>query len=60
MGRKMEFPENISLSLREGTKARIQSVLTPNEDRAALIRKAIDDEVEQRTRKATKPQGSTK
>ena len=59
MGRKMEFPENISLSLRAGTKARIAAVLRADEDRATLIRKAIDDEVERRRQRAAKPQAST-
>jgi len=56
MGRKMLWPELISLSLAEGVKARIDAVLRKDtgETRLDMIRSAIEAEVERRERAARK------
>lgn len=50
VGRKKLFPEAINLSLPEGTKDRIDSVLDDGEERLAMIREAIDREIVRRER----------
>ena len=45
VGRKMEFPDRITLPLAEGVLARIDAVLEPGEPRLELIREAIETEV---------------
>lgn len=50
VGRKMEFPDRITLPLAEGVLARIDGLLLPDEPRLDLIRHAIDMEL---TRRAT-------
>jgi len=52
VGRKKLWHENINLTLPEGAKARMDSVLEEGEDRLDLIRDAIDREVKRRQRKA--------
>jgi hypothetical protein len=48
MGRKKMWSENINLSLPEGAKARMDSLLQAGEDRLDLIRLAIDREIRRR------------
>jgi metal-responsive CopG/Arc/MetJ family transcriptional regulator len=50
VGRKMEFPERITLPLAEGTTARLDSLLEGKEVRVELIRKAIAAEIKRRER----------
>lgn len=50
VGRKMEFPERITLPLAEGTTARLDSLLEDKEVRVELIRKAIAAEIKRRER----------
>lgn len=50
VGRKLEFPERITLPLAEGMKARLDGLLEEKEDRVSLIRTAIDVEVAKRER----------
>lgn len=50
VGRKMEFPDRITLPLAAGVVARIDSVLQPNEPRLDLIREAIEREIKRRER----------
>lgn len=51
VGRKMEFPDRITLPLAEGVLARIDAVLEPGEPRLDLIREAIERELKRRERK---------
>lgn len=53
MGRKLEFPEQLRLSLAAGTIEKIDSVLAPDENRLTMLREAVDREI-QRRRKAAK------
>lgn len=48
VGRKMEFPDRITLPLAEGWLERIDAVLEPGEPRLDLIREAIDLEITKR------------
>ncbi len=50
MGRKMEYPERITLPLAEGTTARIDAVCEKDEPRLEVIREAIDKEIKRRER----------
>lgn len=54
VGRKKLWHENINLTLPEGAKARMDSVLEEGEDRLDLIREAIEREVKRRERAAKK------
>ena len=45
VGRKMEFPDRITLPLAEGVLARIDALLEPGEPRLDLIREAIEREL---------------
>ncbi len=45
VGRKMEFPDRLTLPLAAGVVDRIDAVLEPGEYRLDLIREAIDREV---------------
>lgn len=51
MGRKKLWAENINLTLPEGAKAKMDSLLNPGEDRLDLIREAIEREIKRRERK---------
>jgi len=51
VGRKMEFPDRITLPLAEGVLARIDAVLDDGEPRLDLIREAIERELKRRERK---------
>lgn len=53
MGRKKRWTENINLTLPEGAKAKMDSVLQDGEDRLDLIRHAIDREVKRRLKAQT-------
>lgn len=58
MGRKKLWAENINLTLPEGAKAKMDSLLNPGEDRLDLIREAIEREIKRRERKSiTSPHG---
>lgn len=48
MGRKKLWAENINLTLPEGAKAKMDSLLEEGEDRLDLIRAAIDREIKRR------------
>lgn len=48
MGRKKLWAENINLTLPEGAKAKMDSLLNEGEDRLDLIRAAIDREIQLR------------
>jgi hypothetical protein len=50
VGRKLEFPERITLPLAEGTKARLDGLRQDGEDRVSIIREAIDREIKRRER----------
>lgn len=50
VGRKMEFPERITLPLAAGSLARIDSALAEGEPRLELIRAAIEQELLRRAR----------
>ena len=50
VGRVKRFDERMHLTLVDGTKSRIDSVLEPDEDRLALARMAIDREIARRLR----------
>ncbi|MBB6353467.1 hypothetical protein ACFFTN_01485 [Aminobacter aganoensis] len=54
MGRKKLWRENINLTLPEGAKARMDSLLKDGEDRLDLIRAAIERELERREREQSK------
>jgi hypothetical protein len=53
VGRKMEFPDRLTLPLADGVVARIDAALEPGEPRLELIREAIERELRRRQR--TKP-----
>lgn len=54
VGRKMEFPDRITLPLAEGVLARIDAVLKPDEPRLEMIREAIERELDRREREPLK------
>jgi hypothetical protein len=54
MGRKFRFAEEILVLLVEGTKARIDAVLEPGEDRSGFVRLAIKLLIAQRDRAKAK------
>lgn len=58
VGRKKLWHENVNLTLPEGAKARMDSMLREGEDRLDLIREAIECELERRERagRKAKPQ----
>lgn len=63
VGRKMEYPERITLPLADGSLARIDAALSDDEPRLAFIREAIERELARRgriTRNPASPRGSTK
>ena len=51
MGRKKLWAENVNLTLPEGAKAKMDSMLEEGEDRLDLIRSAIDREIKRRERR---------
>jgi hypothetical protein len=55
VGRKMEFPERITLPLAEGSLARIDASLEDGEPRLELIREAIERELKRRGRITRNP-----
>lgn len=50
VGRRLEFPDRITLPLGPGVVDRIDAVLAPNEPRLDLIREAIEREIKRRQR----------
>jgi len=50
MGRPKQFEERLQLTLVDGTTKRIENVLHENEYRLDFIRKAIEAEIEKRSR----------
>jgi metal-responsive CopG/Arc/MetJ family transcriptional regulator len=54
VGRKKLWHENINLTLPEGAKARMDSLLEEKEDRLDLIRTAIERELKRREREKPK------
>lgn len=50
VGRKLEFPERITLPMAEGTKARLDRLRQDGEDRVSIIREAIEREIKRRER----------
>lgn len=54
VGRKLEFPDRITLPLAEGVLARIDAALEVDEPRLELIREAIEREIKRREREAKK------
>ena len=58
LGRRKLWTENINLTLPEGAKARMDSLLKEGEDRLDLIRAAIERELErrERARRKARPQ----
>ena len=57
MGRKFRFAEEILVLLVEGTKARIDAVLEPGEDRSGFVREAIKLLITRRERAKAKEKG---
>lgn len=55
VGRKMEFPDRITLPLAAGVVARIDAALGPHEPRLDLIREAIERELKRRERIKANP-----
>jgi len=55
VGRKMEFPDRITLPLATGVVGRIDAALEPGEPRLELIRDAIDRELKRRERITRNP-----
>lgn len=55
VGRKMEFPDRITLPLAPGVLARIDAALDADEPRLDLIRAAIERELKRRGVKGTLP-----
>lgn len=55
VGRKMEFPDRITLPLAHGVLARIDAALQDGEPRLELIRAAIEAEVKRRERISAAP-----
>lgn len=55
VGRKMEFPDRITLPLAAGVVERIDAALEDGEPRLDLIRSAIDRELKRRGVKASPP-----
>jgi hypothetical protein len=55
VGRKMEFPDRITLPLAAGVVDRIDAALEPGEPRLDLIRDAIDRELRRRERVTRNP-----
>jgi hypothetical protein len=55
VGRKMEYPDRITLPLAHGVLARIDAALDEDEPRLDLIRTAIDRELKRRGVKASPP-----
>jgi len=54
VGRKMEYPDRITLPLAHGVLARIDAALNEGEPRLDLIREAIEREIKRREREARK------
>lgn len=54
MGRKLEYPEQLRLSLAAGTIEKIDSVLAPDENRLTMLRDAVDREIKRRRKEAKK------
>lgn len=50
VGRKKIFEERMNTLFLAGTKARIDGVLAPGEERLAFIREAVDREIQRRIR----------
>lgn len=59
MGRKKNWDERLLLTLPEGAKALIDSVLAIGENRNAMIRSAIDAEIRKRTRRLARSSSET-
>ena len=55
VARPKKFVEDMVARFAEGTFARLQAVLRPNEDRADLVREAVERELKRRER--AKPKG---
>lgn len=55
VGRKMEFPDRITLPLAAGVIERIDATLDPHEPRLDLIREAIERELKRRERIKANP-----
>lgn len=55
VGRKMEFPDRITLPLAHGVLARVDAALHGDEARLDLIREAIDRELARRERITRNP-----
>ena len=55
VGRRKLWTENVNLTLPEGAKARMDSLLEEGEDRLDLIRSAIERELKRRERDKAKP-----
>lgn len=55
VGRKLEFPDRITLPLAAGVVNRIDAALEPGEPRLDLIRDAIDRELRRRERITRNP-----
>ena len=55
VGRKMEFPDRITLPLAAGVVDRIDAALEPGEPRLDLIREAIERELKRRERVKARP-----
>lgn len=54
MARPKKYIEDMAARFVEGTFARIQAVLAPGEDRADLVREAVERELQRRKRQAPK------
>lgn len=50
VGRKLRYPEKREAAFVAGTLARIQAVLTPDENQVGFIREAVERELERRER----------
>lgn len=55
VGRKLEYPDRITLPLAAGVVERIDAALEPGEPRLDLIREAIEREIKRRDRIKSRP-----
>jgi hypothetical protein len=55
VGRKKRWSEDMQARFAEGTFARIETVLQPDEDRTDFVRDAVEREIKRRDQKARPP-----
>ena len=57
VGRKKRWSEDMQARFPDGTFARIETVLQPDEDRTDFVRDAVEREIKRRAQKARPPAG---